>query len=76
MFLDNVTCSLVDTSNQAIIASAALTRVTPSGNTVATTQVVTLAADTTLQLECAGFTDPISNDYTGLSVYAVSFATS
>ena len=75
-FLDFSTCSLVDASTNAVIASAAPVTLSPTPTTVSTTQVVTLAGPTTLQLQCGLVINPIPDTYTGLSVYAISFATS
>jgi hypothetical protein len=79
---DLATCSLVDTGTGAIVASAAPTELSPeptafspqTPSTIATTQVVTLAPATTLQLQCSGFSTPLPVSYTDLSVYAISFA--
>ncbi|HMH59420.1 MAG TPA: hypothetical protein VK537_09580 [Galbitalea sp.] len=75
-FFDFSTCSLVDATTNAVIASAAPITLSPSPTTVSTTQVVTLAGPTTLQLQCGLIINPIPDTYTGLSVYAISFATS
>jgi hypothetical protein len=75
-FVDFSTCSLVDATTLVVIASAAPVLLSSTPTTVSTTQVVTLAAPTTLQLQCGPTVLPNPDTYTGLSVYAISFATS
>jgi hypothetical protein len=73
---DFPTCSLVDAISGVVVASAAPVTLSPTPTTVSTTQVVTLASPTTLQLKCGPAFSPLLDTYTGLSVYAISFATS
>ena len=69
------TCSLVDATSGAVIASASPISLSPGVTvTVSTTEVVTLAAPTTLQLRCSPIPSVSASGYTGLSVYAISFA--
>jgi hypothetical protein len=72
---DFSTCSLVDTGTGIAVASAATLLLNPgTATTVSTTQVVTLDGATTLQLQCSGLSPGLPVTYSGLSVYAISFA--
>ena len=73
---DFATCSLIDFNTNQTIASAAPMLLSLSPTTVSMTQVVTLAAPSMLRLECTPMFSLSATTYTGLSVYAISFASS
>jgi len=68
------TCGLYDTSGTQIAAAPPVT-VGSAPVLVAMTQVVTLTAPSVLELRCANVFPDFEN-YTNLSIYALSFATS
>jgi hypothetical protein len=72
------TCGLYDSATTTLLASASpVTLQSGVSATIALTQVVTLAANTTLALECSTSSAPIDlTTYSGLSIYGLSFATS
>lgn len=67
------TCGLYSSETGTLIASAAPVSVGPTPALVALTQVVTLSSPTTLELECTN-TNFDFDQYTNLSMYALSFA--
>ena len=72
----DTTCGLFSLETTAPIAVAPPVAVSSTAVLIAVTQVVTLTAPTTLELECSNSVIAQFASFTNLSIYALSFATS